>query len=177
MRAKKPREMEADLDMTTFINLMVVLLAFLLVSAVFTEVTRLDVNLPAPGDGQSTDNNKPPLVLEVSFYKDHILVANQTTGPLKEFPALPGGVLDYKGLKAYLIELKDEYPSVTEVSVMLEPDTPYEVLISGMDAVRYKPKMVNGKQIKAALFPDISIGDAVPASSSAPAAPAAGGAE
>lgn len=167
MRAKKPREMEADLDMTTFINLMVVLLAFLLVSAVFTEVTRLDVNLPAAGDGQSADDKKPPLVLEVTFYKDRILVANQTTGPLMVFPVLASG-LDYKGLKDYLIGLKDKYPTVTEVSVLLEPDTPYEVLISGMDAVRYKPKMVNGKQIKAALFPDISIGDAMPESVSAP---------
>ncbi len=169
MRAKKPREMEADLDMTTFINLMVVLLAFLLVSAVFTEVTRLDVNLPAAGDGKSADDKKPPLVLEVTFYKNLILVNNQATGPLKVFPALPEG-LDYKGLKDYLIELKDEYPAITEVSVLLEKDTPYEVLISGMDAVRYKPKMVNGKQIKAALFPDISIGDAVPLPASSPAA-------
>ena len=172
MRAKKPREMEADLDMTTFINLMVVLLAFLLVTAVFTEVTRLNVNLPAADTGNSADNNKPPLVLEVSLYKDRIVVANQTTGPLKELPALADG-LDYKGLKAFLIQLKDEYPGVTEVSLLLEPDTPYEVLISGMDAVRYKPKMVNGKQIKAALFPDISMGNAIMAATPA-ALPAEG---
>ncbi len=169
MRAKKPREMEADLDMTTFINLMVVLLAFLLVTAVFTEVTRLNVNLPAPGAGGSADNNKPALVLEVTLYKDRILVANQTTGPLKEFPATSDG-LDFKGLKDFLIELKDQYPAVTEVSLMLEADTPYDLIIQGMDAVRYKPRMVNGKQIKAALFPDISFASALP-----PPAPAAGG--
>lgn len=175
MRAKKPREMEADLDMTTFINLMVVLLAFLLVSAVFTEVTRLNVNLPAAGDGGSADPDKPALVLEVSLYKDRILVANQTTGPLKVLPAI-NGALDYKGLKDFLIELKNEYPSVNEVSLMMEADTHYDVVINGMDAVRYKPKMVNGKQIKAALFPDISFANAIPMSSAAPDAAPAGGA-
>ena len=162
MRAKKPREMEADLDMTTFINLMVVLLAFLLVTAVFTEVARLEVNLPAAGDGGGpADENKPPIVLEVSVYKDQILVADQLTGPLKVFPILPTGH-DFKGLKQYLIELKDTYPRVTEVMLLVEQDTQYDTLIHSMDAVRYKVRVVNSTPVKAALFPDISIGNAVP---------------
>lgn len=161
MRAKKPREMEADLDMTTFINLMVVLLAFLLITAVFTEVARLEVNLPAPGEGGSpADQKKPPLVLEVTLFKDRILVADQLTGPLKILPALPDGGLDYSGLKKFLIDLKELNPGVTEVMLLLEQDTPYDVLISGMDAVRYKVRVVNNTPVKAALFPDISIGDA-----------------
>lgn len=174
MRGKKPRELEADLDMTTFINLMVVLLAFLLVTAVFTEVTQLNVNLPSSGPGSAADDSKkPPVVLEVLLYKDKIIVNDQLTGPLKVLPVGPTGH-DYRGLKEFLIALKEQYPGITEISLLLETDTQYDVLINSMDAVRYKAKQVNGKFIHSALFPDISIGSAPPQADFSGAAPAGG---
>ena len=173
MRGKKPREMEADLDMTTFINLMVVLLAFLLLTAVFTEVTQLNVNLPSSGPGSAEDNKKPPVVLEVVLYKDRLIINDQLTGPMKVFPATPTGY-DYRGVKEFLISVKEQYPAVTEISLLLETDTPYDSLISAMDAVRYKSKKVNTKFVHSALFPDISIGSAPPESAFGGAAPAGG---
>jgi biopolymer transport protein ExbD len=158
MRSRKSRELEADLDMTTFINLMVVLLAFLLVTAVFTEVSTLQVNLPSAGGDGGADARKP-LVLEVSIYKDQFIVSDRQTGPLKVIPATGKG-LDYEGLNQFLTTVKGDYPAITEITLLLEPDTLYDTLIHTMDAVRYKPRMVNGKWIKSALFPDIGIGDA-----------------
>ena len=168
MRRRKPREMEADLDMTTFINLMVVLLAFLLVTSAFTELSRLQVNLPSGGGGGGAEAPKP-LVLEVSIYKDKFVVADRQSGPLKILPAT-AGVPDFKGLNAYLVGIKAQYPSVTEITLLLEPDTDYDTLIHTMDEVRYKPREVNGKWIKSALFPDIGIGDAPPAAEAGGAA-------
>lgn len=168
MRRRKSREMEADLDMTTFINLMVVLLAFLLVTSAFTELSRLQVNLPSGGGGGGAEAPKP-LVLEVSVYKDKFVVADRQSGPLKVLPATAAGP-DFKGLNAYLVGIKDSYPSVTEITLLLEPDTEYDTLIHTMDEVRYKPREVNGKWIKAALFPDIGIGDAPPAAEAGGAA-------
>lgn len=167
MRGRKSREMEADLDMTTFINLMVVLLAFLLVTSAFTELSRLQVNLPSGGGGGGADAPKP-LVLEVSIYKDKFVVADRQSGPMKILAATGSGP-DFRGLNEYLVTVKASYPSVTEITLLLEPDTDYDTLVHTMDAVRYKPREVNGKWIKAALFPDIGIGDA-------PAAAEAGGA-
>jgi len=161
MSARKPREMEADLDMTTFINLMVVLLAFLLVTAVFTEVSMLQVNLPSTGGGAAAQNQKPPLVLEVAIYKNHLLVDDRQSGPLKSFPAVAGKP-DYKSLNDFLAQIKSKYPAITEITLLLEPGTDYDTLIHTMDAVRYKPEFVNGQVIKDALFPDIGIGDAPP---------------
>lgn len=158
MRGRKSREMEADLDMTTFINLMVVLLAFLLVTSAFTELSRLQVNLPSSGGGGGADAPKP-LVLEVSLYKDKFVVADRQSGPMKIVPATAAGP-DFRGLNEYLVTVKASYPSLTEITLLLEPDTNYDTLIHTMDAVRYKPREVNGKWIKAALFPDIGIGDA-----------------
>jgi biopolymer transport protein ExbD len=159
MRRKKEREMEADLDMTTFINLMVVLLAFLLVTSAFSEISQLQVNLPSSGGGAGGADAPKPLVLEVSVYKDKFVVADRQSGPIKIIPAVTTG-LDYKALNEFLTGLKGTYPSVTEATLLLEQNTPYDTLIHTMDSVRYKPKMVNGQIIRSALFPDIGIGDA-----------------
>lgn len=160
MRARKERHLEADLDMTTFINLMVVLLAFLLVTAVFTEVATLQVNLPSNGSGAGGGaQDKKPLILEVMVYKNRFIVADRQTGPLKVIPATASGQ-DYKALNAYLSTIKEQYPGITEVTLLLEQNTEYDTLVHSMDSVRYKAKMVNGTWIKSALFPDIGIGDA-----------------
>ncbi|MCC2638290.1 MAG: hypothetical protein K0Q68_2009 [Moraxellaceae bacterium] len=164
MRRRKPRELEADLDMTTFINLMVVLLAFLLVTSAFTELSQLQVNLPSGGGAGGADAPKP-LVLEVSIYKDKFVVADRQSGPMKIVAATAQGP-DFKGLNEYLVTVKTSYPSVTEVTLLLEPTTDYDTLVHTMDSVRYKPREVNGQWIKASLFPDIGIGDA-PASAEA----------
>jgi biopolymer transport protein ExbD len=158
MRRRKSREMEADLDMTTFINLMVVLLAFLLVTSAFTELSQLQVNLPSSGGGGGADAPKP-LVLEVSIYKDQFVVADRQSGPMKIIPSTAAGH-DFHALNDYLVSIKNSYPALTEATLLLEPDTDYDTLIHTMDTVRYKPRNVNGKWIKAALFPDIGIGDA-----------------
>lgn len=158
MARRKSREMEADLDMTTFINLMVVLLAFLLVTSAFTELSQLQVNLPAAGGSGGADAPKA-LVLEVSVYKDRFVVADRLSGPLKTIEATEKGP-DFKELNEYLIKIKGTYPAITEVTLLLEPTTNYDTLIHTMDTVRYKPRLVNGTWIKAALFPDIGIGDA-----------------
>lgn len=159
MRRRKPREMEADLDMTTFINLMVVLLAFLLVTSAFTELSQLQVNLPSGGAGAGGAEARKPLILEVSIYKDQLIVSDRQSGPLKIIPATEKGQ-DFKTLNEFLVGIKQSYPAITEITLLLEPNTPYDTLIHAMDTVRYRPNMVNGTWIKASLFPDIGIGDA-----------------
>jgi biopolymer transport protein ExbD len=161
MRRRKSRELEADLDMTTFINLMVVLLAFLLVTSAFTELSMLQVNLPSGGGAGGAEARKP-LVLEVSIYKDQFIVADRQSGPLKIIPAT-AGEMNFKELHSFLETIKSSYPAITEITLLLEPDTNYDTLIHTMDSVRYTPRMVNGTWIKGALFPDIGIGDAPPA--------------
>lgn len=55
-----------ELDITTFLNLMVVLIPFLLISAVFSRVTVLELDVPTGGAGKV---DKPKLVLEVIVRK------------------------------------------------------------------------------------------------------------
>jgi hypothetical protein len=79
---------------------------------------------------------------------------------MKTIPVDAQGKHDFKALNEYLREVKTQYPTVTEASILLEPDTVYDKLIQTMDAVRVIASDVNGKPTKYALFPDVSIGDA-----------------
>ncbi len=57
-------------------------------------------------------------------------------------------------------ELKTRFPGKTEASVLAEPDTPYDVLVHTMDAVREGHVAQGADVVRAELFPDISVGDA-----------------
>ena len=165
MRSRsKTRDTNPELDITSFMNLMVILIPFLLLNAVFTQVAVLQVAMPNDGSGAAPEVKKP-LVLEVMVYKDRLLVADRQTGPMKTIALNAKGEHDFKALNEYLREVKTQYPTVTEASILLEQDTVYDKLIQTMDAVRVINSDVNGKPAKYALFPDVSIGDAPDAQS------------
>ncbi|MBK8327869.1 MAG: biopolymer transporter ExbD [Moraxellaceae bacterium] len=87
MRSRsKNRDTNPELDITSFMNLMVILIPFLLLEAVFTQQAVLQVLMPN-GDGAAADDTKkPPLVLEVMVYKDKFLVADRQSGCSKPLP-------------------------------------------------------------------------------------------
>lgn len=148
---------EADeMNITAFMNLMVVLVPFLLLSAVFSRLTILQLNLP----GEATPTTEAQqLQLEVIVRKDLIDVADRGSGLLKRIPDVASGH-DYKGLNDYLQSVKSQFPAKTDASILLEPDTPYDIVVQAMDAVRSFTATEAGKASMAELFPDISIGDA-----------------
>ena len=59
-----------------------------------------------------------------------------------------------------MIEVKQSHPDITAVTLLLEPNVPYDTLISTMDAVRVAQASNGGETLKVELFPDMSIGDA-----------------
>lgn len=161
MRSRNKRiQGEPELNILPFLNIMVVLVAFLLVNAVFAAMAVLDITLPTDAAAaQQQEDNKPKIVLEVMIYDDYLLVNDRVTGPLKQLPHLDGQ-LDTKGLHQYLIKVKEQFPDVANITVLSENDTPYQSLISVMDAATFQRVVINGHDVRQSLFPDISIGTA-----------------
>lgn len=164
-KIKEPPEM----DITTFLNLMVVLVPFLLASAVFSRITILELNLPAAAAANAA--NKPQVTIEVIVRKSKLQIGNGR-GVIASFPKVDGKY-DIERLGRYLLKIKGNYPDKTDATILLEPDIEYNTMVLMMDAVRsleVKPKEVEpttpGMPIKSAdiqkyeLFPDMSIGDA-----------------
>lgn len=154
---KKPPE-EAELDVTSFMNLMVVLIPFLLATAVFSQVSIQELNLPSPGSGGAVADT-PPVSIEVMVRKEAIEIGNGKVINYR-FPK-EEGEYDLESLTNELRRLKEKHPDKEDVTVLMEPDIEYKDMIAVMDTVKiYKHKDEEGNDASEVLFPDIAIGDA-----------------
>jgi biopolymer transport protein ExbD len=151
------RRRPAELLLVPMIDIFTVLVTFLLMTAIFSKTVVLELNLPA----QQTEFREPPpgLMIEVMVRKDLIQVADRNTGPLATLPNKPEGY-DYAGLTEYLKRVKAKFPEKTDATILLEKDTPYDILVQVMDHVRVLEVKEGITTVQAELFPDISIGDA-----------------
>ncbi len=160
-RAHRP---PADLDITAFMNLMVILVPFLLITAVFNQVNILEMNLPEQKDEQAKPDEKPPAFqLELILRKDKLEVGDKPGRLLKSFPVTGEGDetgYDLKALSELLKRLKARFPDETTAMLLIEPEVPYERLIQIMDTVRLYEETDETQSTQYELFPDIALGDA-----------------
>ena len=146
-----------DPTIVPMIDMMVILVFFLLFTAVFSHTNILELNLPAPNS--SVPELPKGLNLEVHVRQDRIEVADRNSGVLKTLPKVEGNY-DYPGLSTFLRDVKARYPTVLAASVLLEQDIPYDVLVQTMDTTRVWQNRVGVGMQNVELFPDISVGDA-----------------
>ncbi|MEJ2689085.1 MAG: biopolymer transporter ExbD [Deltaproteobacteria bacterium] len=147
-----------ELDITTFMNLMVVLVPFLIITAVFSRVTIQELNVPTGAGGINA--GKPNFNIEVIVRKAGLELANGTS----VVAAMPkkDDQYDLDMLTKMLSRLKSDYPEKEDATILMEPDIQYDNLIRIMDVVRGAKvtDVESGEQEKGVLFPVISIGDA-----------------
>jgi len=148
----------AELNITAFMNLMVILVPFLLITAVFSRLAILELNLPASST-EPADPQELIFQLEVTVREASIEVGDRNLGALGIYPNSESGY-DYEALSRKLSEIKDNYPEKTDVSILLESEIPYDTLVQVMDRVRIAETVEEDQIIRKELFPDISIGDA-----------------
>jgi biopolymer transport protein ExbD len=72
-----------ELNITAFLNLMVILVPFLLITAVFSRLTVLELNLPAL-DAKGEDSAKVKLQLELVIRKDSFDIQDANIGLIKK---------------------------------------------------------------------------------------------
>ncbi len=159
MRIRRLRKEAAHLEITAFINLIVVLIPFLLSTAVFTRLAVLDLSLPAQSSGALEQLKTDNLQLEIVVRPEALEVGDRLGGLIQRIPATATGP-DVKALGALLQQLKTRFPDKTEATVLAEPATSYDTLVQVMDAVRSGRTAQNGKVVRVDFFPQISIGDA-----------------
>ena len=156
---RRQNQETAELNITAFMNLMVILVPFLLITAVFSRLAVLELNLP----GSSTEPVEPQdqtFQLEVIVRKNKIEIGDRNQGLLGVYPNSAEGGYDYEALSGKLAELKDRYPKKTDASILLESDIEYNTLVQVMDRVRVEEEIEDEAVVRNDLFPDISIGDA-----------------
>lgn len=148
-----------DLDITAFMNLMVILVPFLLISAVFSRIVVLELNLPTDEDLASGGAGNKGFQLELQIYQEQMVLGDGKGGVIKRIlhkEAKPDFVL----LSTALQQVKKRFPKVTSITILAEPNVSYEILIGAMDSVRMVEVVETGNVVQKELFPDIALGDA-----------------
>jgi len=158
-RVRRAHREAPELNITAFMNLMVVLIPFLLLSAVFSQLSILELNLPPDAQSQANKDQKKVRNFEVIVRKDKLIVADTIGGVLKVIEKIDGEH-DFSALSEYLIKVKVRFPKKQNISILLEPDTEYELLVKAMDTVREVEVVEAASVVKKELFPQIAIGDA-----------------
>ena len=160
-RHRLEHQQAADLDVTPFMNLMIVLVPVLLLSMVFTHTTVIDLNFPTGEGGGEAD---PDAVhLEVVVTPDSLVVADGRGGVIKTIDHVNGRP-DLDRLSLVMQEVKRRMPDKQDITILLEEDTDYQTLVFVMDRVRAYKTMHEGELVDAELFPAISLGDSYMAS-------------
>jgi biopolymer transport protein ExbD len=153
------RHETAEINLTSMIDMMTILVFFLLVHGGFVRLALLELNLPA---AQSQATEEPPsFQLEITVRSAGIDIGDRTVGLLSHIDKTDQGY-DFAKLSEYLAKLKKQFPEKTDATLLLEPDIPYDVLVAVMDKVRVAEQVdaAAGRVARTDLFPDISIGDA-----------------
>jgi biopolymer transport protein ExbD len=178
-RLRRPVRRDAELDITSFLNLMIVLVPVLLLNMVFSHISVLDIQLPQQSDvAAEQQENK---ILELVIRDDGMSLNYPAGQPLKAFPLIRDGGTgyDFAQLADYLKELKRTFQQKgidkREILLLSEPNTDYQTLVTTMDTVRSFKAVVAADLVDAELFPVISLGDAPEKTAIASASDLAGG--
>lgn len=166
MPIRRLRKQTANLEVTAFINVIVVLVPFLLSTAVFTRLSVMELSLPA--QSSAVEQLKvDDLKLEIVIRPDALEVGDRIGGLIQRIPARSATEHDLAALSTLMQMIKGKFPDTTAATVLAQPDTPYEMLVQVMDAVRETLPVPHAKGAphapevaRSVLFPDISIGDA-----------------
>lgn len=150
---RRRRSPTSELQITAFMNLMVVLVPFLLITAVFSQMAVLELALPEPAS-ESAEEQPPDPGLRVEIREQAVVVLD-SDGPLQRLERLEDGSVDTEALSGLLAEIKTRLPKEESITLLLEPEVPYEDLVTVMDTVRLNPEEPDQP-----MFPDIAIGEA-----------------
>ena len=155
---KRHIEKTVELNITAFMNLMVILVPFLLITAVFSRLTVLELNLPALNAKQKQEQ-QVKLQLELVIRADSFDIQDSNLGLIKRFQREKGDT-DWNAFTDILVEIKSRFPDTDSITLLLEKSTEYRTLIQVMDRVRSADIVQAATLETVELFPNISIGDA-----------------
>ena len=145
--------MSDELDFTPLISVLIILIFFLLLTAVFAKIAIIDIYLPQEGQSSETaEQNTPSVgVLAIKITEDGFELGGIGGGDL--IPKSAQG-LNFKELTNKLIAIKDKYPQKEDVILLFDKDISYDTVVKVMDASR---ETTDGT--KRILFPMVSLGE------------------
>lgn len=148
-----------ELNITAFMNLMVILVPFLLITAVFSRMTVLDLTLPSL-DAAANDASDKPFFLQLTVRKDQYYFQDGRSGlPLKIISRSQEDP-NWNEFDAFIKRVKFKFPDSQNANLLIDKDITYRTMIQVMDHVKSYSDVVAATLETYELFPNVSIGDA-----------------
>ena len=145
----KGRDVNTELNLVPVIDLMSVLITFLLITAVWTQVSmiQLGASFASPRDPEQKDIKPPPLedvVLKLEIRKTgYVLFVGKDVRPIPKI----NNNYDDESLEADLKKVKQLYPDKGGVKMAIENEIMYEVVVGAMDTglrAGFAPELLTG---------------------------------
>jgi biopolymer transport protein TolR len=138
------KSLNADLNLVPYIDLLTCMVAFLLITAVWTQLARLQAQQKGQGQaGEETPPVQQDKIIVIVNQEGFNLVVGQDQTPIPK----RGADYDFEKLAGELKKAKDTHPDKNDVQVASEDQIVFDTLIRTMDTAL------------TARFPDISLID------------------
>ncbi len=130
------KDLNTDLNLVPFIDLMSMAISFLLITAVWTQVSMIQIGSSIYGKKTDSGEVIPPMKEIVNLRlnvidKGYIITVGKVSSDIPK----RGGEYDELALGEFLKNVKQKYPEKTDGVVGLLDDIKYDELIKGMDAL------------------------------------------
>ena len=134
------RRTNIDVNIVPFIDLMSVLIIFLLITAVWTQVSMIQLGSSIYGQKSDQEQSATPPDVDVPLRVDvqpqgYQIVLGKAGGEERTRINKVKGEYDHARLTNELKKIKEIYPQKDDVVVTMADELAYEYLINGMDAV------------------------------------------
>lgn len=160
----KPTD-SAELDITSFMNLMIVLVPVLLLSITFTQITVHEIKLPELTGGFSDSAESQAQLEVVANDAGFAIYYPDRRSLVKKLPMIDtagGKAYDFEGLSSVLQDIKSQMSERRDILLMASTNLDYQNLVSTMDAVKSYHTVLAASVVEVELFPEISLGEESP---------------
>ena len=134
---KRNRDGADDVNITPVMNLFLVLVPFLLLTAVFVRIAVLELSLPSLSQARNstqTDPQKPVVIILLAITKSGFEIKAPAMKlnpiPLKE------DLYQFEVLRRNLESIKSRYPDTEEITIQPADNVLYETIVKVMDTCR-----------------------------------------
>ena len=134
------RTVNYELNIVPFIDLMSVCIIFLLLTAVWTQVSMIQIGSSIYGKRTDDQESQPPPRPEINLelivnQSGYTVIVGQDSIPIPRIQGEEGIEYDQRNLILTLKGVKDRYPDKKDAMIAVEEDLVYENLIQGMDSL------------------------------------------
>jgi biopolymer transport protein ExbD len=138
------KSLNAELLLVPYIDLLTCMVAFLLITAVWTQLARLEVRQKGQAEDETTERERPTKLAVLVHDEGFVIVADEDQQPVPR----AAGAYDYGAVAGELKKIKALHPDKPDLQIVSQDAIPFDILVKTMDAA-----MSSG-------FPDLSLLDA-----------------